>query len=826
MQSNTTRNLCQYNPLALHNTNRLWQIVNNQSHKGLPNPLSELAPPEIITPVVGNGRIRRALKTLRAFTLPGGRKMLDLDATNSRLNVLLAQSPQAYAVWSDRGEHVIAPHLARWLGVREVETISDVVAALSMSDAASLEGLSQRLLHDGQPFSLRARTGDNQRIIGIQGERRASENGEQLVIFWFSDLTHTLTSANRAAAEKTSLEQRTAEYLLRLEALPMPLWVRDNEGILMWCNASYADMVEAPMEDVVGEQRELMGSKSSMGRALAMRARDGREMVTEKHPLVIKGERRLMQISEMPLTTEGQTLGIAQDMTVLDDMQSELRRFRASTQELLRALNTGIAIFNPKTQLTFYNEAFTSLFPLDDVFLDDKPTIGEIMEALREKRRLPEQADFRVYKKQWQDRFTSLIAPHEEMMHLPDGTGIRMVVVPHPLGGLFMTFEDVTSRLELESSYNTLIAVQRETIDNLAEGLAVWRSDARLALFNPAYAQLWGFKPKELEGTPHATQIIGKIEQLFTPEQWNQAHEILQQATLSRQESRGRLTLNDGRVVEYATIPLPDGGMLNRFNDISDSLKVELALREKNAALEQAEKLKGDFLANVSYQLRTPLNAMMGFAEVLEKQYFGELNERQMEYATGMMQAGEKLIALVNDILDLSTIEAGILALQIRPLEVYPMIKMLHDLMFEWARKQNITLKMDCPKTIGSINADERRLKQVLLNLLTNAIKFTPADGTITLKVERLATTMSFSITDTGIGISKEDQQKIFSPFVQLQQNHRHAGAGLGLSLVKSIVDLHGGEVHLESDIGKGTSVTCLIPLKSPVKWTAPKKAA
>lgn len=749
--------------------------------------------------------------------------MIRSEALNSRLSALLEQSPQTYVAWPENGEKIISPQLYRWLGVHKIDTIDDVIQSLSDSDSASLEGLWQRLQHDGQPFSLRARTRDNMRVLGIQGEKRLDEWGDTLVLLWFSDLTHTMTTANRAQAEKDALEQRTAEYLQRLETLPLPIWVRDNEGILMWCNAAYAEMIDSTVQDVIGNQRELMGSKGSMGRALAARARNDRELISEKHPLVIKGERRLMQISEMPLTSEGQTLGLAQDMTVLDEMQSELRRFRASTQELLRALNTGIAIFNPKTQLTFYNEAFTALFPLDDVFLDDKPTLSEIMESLREKRRLPEQADFKTYKKQWTDRFTSLIAQHEEMMHLPDGTAIRMIVVPHPMGGLFMTFEDVTSRLELESSYNTLIAVQRETIDNLAEGLAVWGSDARLALFNPAYAQLWGFKPKELEGTPHASAIIQKAEKLFTPESWESAADILQQATISRQESRGRLLLADGRVVEYATVPLPDGGMLNRFNDISDTLKVELALREKNAALEQAEKLKGDFLANVSYQLRTPLNAMMGFAEVLEKQYFGELNERQMEYATGMTQAGEKLIALINDILDLSTIEAGYLELQIRPLDIYPMVKTLYDLMFEWARKQNITLKLECPKNIGSMDADERRLKQVLLNIISNAIKFTPENGEITLHVERLATHMSFSVIDTGIGISKEDQQKIFSPFVQLQQNQRHTGAGLGLSLVKSIVDLHGGEVHLDSDIGKGTRVTCLIPLQSRTKWNAGK---
>ncbi len=803
----------------------MWQIINIRHNPYGFHYVSDFSKPETNEPA-NRGRIRRALGKVRAYAWPGGSKMLTQQSENNNLHLLLQQSPQAYAVWSGDGKKIISPLLARWLGIEAVNNVEDILTSLSMSDAAALEGLWQRLHHDGQPFSLRARTADQERVIGIQGEQRFSDDGERLIIFWFTDMTHTLSTANKAQQEKTNLEQRTQEYLLRLEALPIPIWVRDNEGILMWCNQAYAGMVEATPEEVIGEQKELMGSKVSMGRALAQRSRNEREMVTEKHPLVIQGERRLMQISEMPLTAEGQTLGLAQDMTVLDDMQSELRRFRASTQELLRALNTGIAIFNPKTQLTFYNDALTALFPLEDVFLDDKPSIGEIMEALREKRRLPEQADFRVYKKQWQDRFTSLIAPHEEMMHLPDGTAIRMIVVPHPLGGLFMTFEDVTSRLELESSYNTLIAVQRETIDNLAEGLAVWRSDARLALFNPAYAALWNFKAKELEGTPHANQIIEKIEPLFTGESWPDARDVLQQATLSRQEARGRLLLGDGRVVEYATIPLPDGGMLNRFNDISDSLKVELALREKNAALEQAERLKLDFLANVSYQLRTPLNAMMGFAEVLEKQYFGELNERQMEYATGMTQAGEKLIALVNDILDLSTIEAGFLALQIRPLEIYPLVKTLFDLMFEWARKQNIVLVMDCPKTIGSIDADERRLKQVLLNLITNAIKFTPENGQITLQVERLATHMAFHIKDNGIGISKDDQQKIFSPFVQLQENQRHTGAGLGLSLVKSIVDLHGGEVLMDSDIGKGTHITCLLPIKSPVKSDAPKPKA
>jgi signal transduction histidine kinase len=179
-----------------------------------------------------------------------------------------------------------------------------------------------------------------------------------------------------------------------------------------------------------------------------------------------------------------------------------------------------------------------------------------------------------------------------------------------------------------------------------------------------------------------------------------------------------------------------------------------------------------------------------------------------------MTQAGEKLISLVNDILDLSTIEAGYLALNIRTVEISPMIKSLYDLTHEWARKQNIMLTMSCDKTIGTIEADERRLKQVLLNLISNAIKFTPEQGSISIAVERRDSRLAFSISDTGIGISKEDQQKIFSPFVQLQKNQRNTGAGLGLSLVKSIIELHGGEIMLQSDTDQGTSITCLLPVK------------
>lgn len=775
-------------------------------------------------------KLRRAL---RAYLWPAGQQWQNLQNDRTRLHKLLQTAPMPFAVWQQNDLVLAHPDLRSYLKNAEPQW-ADFLNLFIADDAEILNNLRDK----GQPFSLRLRgqqpdsTAENQTprhyIVHADFQNAATPNTPPHLLVWLHDQSLQVKHHQGLEERLEQLAQSVEQRQLILNQLTLPLWQRDRNGNLIWCNDAYARMLDTDMAMVITEQRELLGQKSAMARSLAARARTEQDTQTDRQHVIIHGERRLLEFQEHYVRETDTTLGYAMDVTGLEEMQSEMKRFRASTSELLRSLNTGIAIFNPKMEITFYNDAFKDLFKLDEFWLDTNPLLGDMMEVLRQKRRLPEQADFKIYKRQWIERFTSLIRPHEEMMHLPDDTAIRMLVVPHPLGGLFMTFEDVTSRLELESSYNTLIEVQRATLDNLAEGLAVWNSSGRLQLFNPAYAQLWGFKAADLDTNPHIIALLDQKKSLFSSEEWEQQKEQLRHFALTRQEQSGRMDLSDGRVVEYATVPLPDGGILNRFNDITDSLRVERALREKNAALEQAERLKVDFLANVSYQLRTPLNAMMGFAEVLEKQYFGQLNERQMEYAHGMMEAGTKLIGLINDILDLSTIDAGQLALKIRKVEIYPMVKTVFDIMQEWARRKNITATIDCPKTIGSMEADEDRLKQILLNLLNNSIKFTQDGGSIALKVEKIKHSnglswISLSVIDNGIGISAEDQAKIFSPFVQVRQNQRQGGAGLGLSLVKSIVELHGGNVSLTSIENQGTTVTCLLPVKAVI--AQPEKA-
>jgi signal transduction histidine kinase len=503
-------------------------------------------------------------------------------------------------------------------------------------------------------------------------------------------------------------------------------------------------------------------------------------------------------------------------MTREEELQKEQTRYASANKELLEQLGSAIAIFDAAQKLEFYNSAFSQLWHLEDQYLNTRPKLGDIMEKLREGRRLPEQVDFRRFKDSWLNMFTSLITPHEEMLYLPDASALRMLAVPHPMGGLMMTFEDVTSRLELESSYNTLIAVQKETLDNLAEGVAVYGGDGRLKLWNPSFARLWNLNPEDMSGEPHVARLAEKMKLRFAPEAAEENRKALIAQTIDRRFGEGQLAAGDGTLIAYSTVPLPDGGTLVTHVDVTDKVRVENALREKNAALETAEQLKIDFLANVSYQLRTPLNAIMGFAEILGKEYFGPLNLRQKEYSSGIEEAGHRLISLIDDILDLSTIEAGYLELSRDTVAVSNTLEDIYLLTREWARKEGVNVRLDRADDMGTIIADERRLKQVLLNLIRNAITFTPQGGEITLLARFDGEGLALGVADTGPGIPPEAQKRVFEPFERVHDETgvgpARRGAGLGLTLVKNIVELHGGHVELESEIGKGTLVTVHLP--------------
>jgi signal transduction histidine kinase len=620
-----------------------------------------------------------------------------------------------------------------------------------------------------------------------------------------------------------------------LDALPTPVWRRGPDHALAYCNRSYAAAVGLDPKSAVSEATELPGkAQTGLSRALAGRAVETGEMASERLHVVVGGERRLMELFEIPLAArasepgddgsgDGGTVGLALDRTVSEELRGELKRHIEAHAVVLEALGSGIAIFGPDMHLKFFNTAYARLWELEEQALSGEPHLNDIQEMLRERRRLPEQSDFPAYKRDQVRLFSTLIEPHEELLHLPDGTTLRLLATPHPFGGVLMSFEDVTDRLALERSYNTLIAVQRETLDHLFEGVAVYGADGRLQLFNPVYARLWSLSESFLAGQPHVREVVPQTRAYFdvADADWPVAMErIVAQSTEPNARGRRRERA-DGSVVEWAQVPLPDGANLFTFLDVTDSTRVERALRERNEALETADRLKSEFIANVSYELRTPLNAIVGFAEILENQYFGELNDRQMEYSQAIVESSQRLHTLINDILDLATIEAGYLRLDLGEVKLHAMLESIYNLGFERARNRGIDLALDCPPDIGIQIADELRLKQALFNLLSNAVKYTPEGGRVVLSARRRADGVELSVTDTGVGIDEADQDRVFESF-ERGGGRRQSGAGLGLSLVKRLIELHGGWVTLQSKEGEGTSVTCFIPDEPPRQQPAP----
>ncbi|HEV3175517.1 MAG TPA: ATP-binding protein, partial [Stellaceae bacterium] len=703
-----------------------------------------------------------------------------------------------------------------------------ILLRFAAPDAASIEAAVAKLRGEGAPFALASALTNGARLDVI-GTRVVGPDGASVAdIVWFLDPA----SAGELSAERDAARGERDRLRRVLDALPLPVWRRRADSLaLIEVNRAYAQAMESSPGQAVAEHQEI-GARvlGDHGRELAERARQTQVAQSESHHIVVVGQRRLMEFTEQPLDGGQEVLGFARDFTDLETMQSELARHVAAHGEVLENVAVAVAIFNAEARLSFFNSAFAQLWRLEEDWLAAEPSLDELLERLRERRRLPEYADFRAFKRQQLAMFTSLLEPQEELLHLPDERTLRLVVSPHPFGGLTFVYEDVTDKLALERSYNTLIEVQRETLDNLYEAVAVLGTDGRLKLWNPAYAQIWKLSAADLTGDLHVSDLVEKTRAFFefadSREEWPALKERIIERLTGRTETSERLHRGDGSILQASIVPLPDGNILLSYLDVTDSTRVERALRERNEALETAGRLKSEFIANVSYELRTPLNAIIGFAEILANQYFGELNPRQLDYSRGILDSSHRLMSLINDILDLATIEAGYMTLETQEIDIHAMMSGVLALSRERARNKNLALNFDCPTDIGTLMGDERRLRQALFNLISNAINFTPGGGSVTLSARRGAGEIALAVIDTGVGVPQEDQARIFEKFERGSPLARQSGPGLGLSLVKSFIELHGGRVELTSSPGSGTTVTCYLASGAAELAPAPRVSA
>src|SRR5262245_43238841 len=733
-----------------------------------------------------------------------------LKAGLDRAVTMLLSEPQVLVVWAPADDEpeilgdtaLVTPApipqrvlaFATWLAGDKARELDDAVA-----------GLRAR----GQSFAL-----DLSTLAGRQIEAEGRAVGGQAVM-----RLKEVTGTRRALAELTLVHQRLLADVdtLRtlLESVPLPIWARDAAAKLVWVNPAYARAVEAKdAADAIGRGQELLERSA---RDELVRAREHGKSYQARIPVIVAGERRVFDVLDLP-AREG-SAGIGIDATEVEIVQAKLGHMIEAHRRTLDQLPTAVAIFGADQRLTFFNAAYRTLWDIDAAFLDQGPSDAAVLDQLRAARKLPEQADFRQWRNQLPEAYRAL-EPKEHWWHLPDGRTLRVIATPNPEGGVTSVFAEVTERLDLERRHDALIRVQGETLDHLAEGVAAFASDGRLRLNNPAFARMWNLSQALLSDHPHIETVIGWCRMQAESALWQTLRSAV--TGLDRREPvTGRIERNDGSVLDCATVPLPDGGTLITFQDLTDTVNVERVLRERNEALEAADQLKNDFVHHVSYELRTPLTNIIGFAHLLHDDATGPLSDKQQEYLGYISSSSAALLAIINDILDLASIDAGAMKLDLGLVDIRGTIEAAAEGVQDRLKEHALTLDIRAAREIGSFTADERRIRQILFNLLSNAIVFSASGGIITLTAERTPEAIVFSVADRGRGIPQDILDRVFNRFESHALGSQHRGAGLGLSIVRSFVELHGGVGKLESAEGRGTTATCLFPLEQTARRVA-----
>jgi signal transduction histidine kinase len=716
---------------------------------------------------------------------------------------LIRAEPQVLMHWEQgKGLSVVANTLSGVPGLpaNSVELVR-FGFWLDQKSTAALKAALDVLLAEGRAFNIILKT-----LAGghIEADGRAA-GGRAVLRFkdvagYKRDLSVILDQHMRLARDV-----RSARALL--SALPNPAWLRDADGRLTWVNAAYVKAVDAESDtEVVDGQIELLESRQR--KAIARVMKNG-ETYKERIPLVIGSERKTHEVTVLPLGDA--TAGAAIDVADLETAKGELDRQIAAYDKTLDRVATAVAIFNAEKKLTFFNAAYQKLWRLDADWLATWPTDGTVLDRLRELGRLPEVVNYREWKTKTLKCYGE-VTEHEDWWHLPDGHVIHVMAAQRPDGGVTYLYADETERLALESRHNALISVQTETLNSLKEGVAVFGTDGRLRLNNSAFAAIWKLSPQKLSENPHVDELIQNAKVLFSDDAiWDQMRHAVTSFD-ERAPIEGQMVRPDSSVVDYAATPLPDGGTLLTFVDVTDSKRYERALIERNEALVTADRLKNQFIGHISYELRTPLTNIIGFSELLANPIFGALTPRQREYLDDIAFSSKTLLAIIDDILDLATIDAGSLELKLESVDVQSVIDHAITGVRERAARARLTLDIAVADDAATFKADEQRVRQVLYNLLSNAVGFSKPEGTIHLSCWREDGVMVFSVRDDGVGIPKEQQSRIFERFESRSQGGKHRGAGLGLSLVKSLVELHGGSMTLDSEPGRGTLVTVRFP--------------
>ena len=777
----------------------------------------------LIALVLAAWTVGAALVVLRASR--STQRARALKTSLKRMSTLLDVAPAVPLLVRVDGRIEGPDKLARLLGLPAMPKYLSELAAtpgdrksggLTQDQLDQLWAKVQTTQKSAAPFRMALNPPGSQRSLALYGtlaDPQVSPGGAALV--WVFDFTESHAEMARLRAAAARATGDFAALVGLIEAAPMPMWFRGADLSLQLVNQAYVDAVGATgAAEVVQGQIELLEPED--GRTPAEIARDTLQSQDKSERIVtatIHGARRTLRVSDLPLGLEG-VAGYAIDIEEQQQVAREFRAFRDAQRALLDQLSVGVAQFDAEERLTFANRPFRRLFSLTDEAIEARTPFERFLAEARERGRTPEVRDFPEWRREragWFEASTTL----EEAWPLPGGTHLRIVAQPLPDGGLVLIAEDRTEQLALSAVRDTLLRTRTATLDSLFEALAIFAPDGSVQLWNRSFAGTWGLTPELLDAHPSADELLAAIgRNLVRPEEAALIGAVVRAATLDRREKGGQVELADGRTLRFAGVPLPDGNGLLTVLDITASQKAEQALRERAEALDEANAVKAKFLANMSYEFRTPLTTIGGYAELLKS---GAARDPQAagEYVDAILAAVERLTEQVENVLDLSQSEAGLLPIRKERLDL---LEFLTTMVRE--REQAIIaagLSLDLKGRRGRIiDGDPRQLGRAFGNLIDNAISGTPDGGRIVIEIRKAPEgadfAMEISIADNGRGMTSQELARAQGGLNPGKDGAPERRTGLGIPLARQLIEAHDGTLEIVSRKGAGTTATIRLP--------------
>ena len=717
--------------------------------------------------ILGTVYVRQLIGRSRTAAQQAAEQVASLRAATDDYEALLSGAGEITVLWSGRAG--FAKYLGNATSIlpqgRRIESVLDYPSWLGEVDAAKVAALVGRLRNGGESFDC---------IVTARDGRRMRLSGWALGAGAAMRVRPALEAAQTAAFVPAA-----SPFEGVVAQMPDPALLLDSAGKTVAANAAFTTL-----------------SRGKSGTPSDVAAAHGLDLVEIAVP---GGRVCYLRSKAVPAARPA------------DDGLAHL-------SAIINALSTPVAIFNANRELVQANLAYARLWGLDPAWL--KPGLDErtILDRLRTDGLLPTEPDYQGWRAKHLQSYTLKVPRESSPWYLPDGRTVQVISAPAgPKGGVIYVFDDITDQLKLKSQARTQIDVQRSTLNALTEGVAVFGTNGRLTLFNPRLSTLWKLPSNLLATNPHIDQIV-EAAGVALPEDgarlWRDIKRGIVDLNPTRQDTNGRITRADGRMLDYAVTRLPDGQTMMTFVDVTEGANYQRMLTERNEALVTADRLKDAFVQNVSYELRSPLTNIIGFADLLASEAVGTLNDKQKSYTDYIRASSVTLGVLIDNILDLATVDAGIAELRLAPQDVTALVDKaragLAATFPDVGGEKPLNLSVSIPADLPPLVADGTRIVQVLYNLLSTAARFSEPGSAVTLAVMARGGRMQFVIEDEGAKV--DEMRAALSDRADLAPG-RERGAGLGLAIVRSFVSLHGGSIAIDRRDPRGSRVVVSLPI-------------